>query len=157
MSKSPHDKYNLLKKYFDLVPPDSLSKTGKAIQMFQQPASQAQVAVRSFYVLSSNLSINSYTFSLDSANLHILFLFVPFYIDLAEPKSSLSCRRRQPSCWSQPFQCNIKATCQSFWIWELEKVYGSWEKTPGGYLYSQHWWCWSWNQGPSIASQASRY
>ena len=48
MSESPHDKYNLVKKYFDLVPPDSLSKTGKAIRIFQQPASQAQVAVRSF-------------------------------------------------------------------------------------------------------------
>ena len=73
--------------------------------------------LRYVFGLSAILSINSYTFSLDSANLRILFfLFVPFCIDLAEPRSTLSCRCRQPPSWCQSFQCYVQATCQSFWV-----------------------------------------
>ena len=74
MSKSPYDKYNIVKKYFDLVPADKSSETWETIWIFHQVANIWQMQV--CFCLSTNLSINSYSFSPNSTNLRILFSFL---------------------------------------------------------------------------------
>ena len=99
MSKSPHDKYNFVKKYFDLVPPDELSVTGKAIQIFQHPASAKQIEVRTFLFYLLFWASTAIPFVLIALTSAFFFFFVPFYIDLAPSKTSVSCCTWQPCLW----------------------------------------------------------